>query len=32
MVHGYASLALASPAAAEAINRGLTALRAALHP
>jgi acetyl esterase len=32
MVHGYASLALASPAAAEATNRGLTALRAALHP
>jgi acetyl esterase/lipase len=32
MVHGYASLALASPAAAEATNRGLAALRAALHP
>jgi acetyl esterase/lipase len=32
MVHGYASLALASPAATEATNRGLAALRAALHP
>ena len=32
MVHGYASLALASPAAAEATNRGLAALKAALHP
>jgi len=32
MVHGYVSLAMASPAAAEAANRGLTALRAALHP
>jgi acetyl esterase/lipase len=31
MVHGYASLALASPAATEATNRGLAALRAALH-
>lgn len=31
MVHGYASLALASPAAAEATDRGLAALRAALH-
>jgi acetyl esterase/lipase len=30
MVHGYASLALASPAAAEATDRGLAALRAAL--
>jgi acetyl esterase len=32
MVHGYASLALASPAATEATNRGLAALKAALHP
>jgi len=32
MVHGYVSLALASPAATEATNRGLAALRAALHP
>ncbi|TPG31450.1 alpha/beta hydrolase [Mycolicibacterium hodleri] len=32
MVHGYVSLAMASPAATEATNRGLTALRAALHP
>jgi acetyl esterase len=32
MVHGYASLALGVPAAAEATNRGLAALRAALHP
>ncbi|GAB7070658.1 alpha/beta hydrolase [Mycobacterium hodleri] len=32
MVHGYVSLAMASPAAAEAANRGLAALRAALHP
>lgn len=31
MVHGYVSLALASPAAAEATNRGLAALKAALH-
>ncbi|MCV7357977.1 alpha/beta hydrolase [Mycolicibacterium fluoranthenivorans] len=31
MVHGYVSLALASPAATEATERGLTALRAALH-
>jgi acetyl esterase len=31
MVHGYASLAHASPAAAEATNRGLAALKAALH-
>jgi acetyl esterase len=31
MVHGYASLAMASPAAAEATDRGLAALRAALH-
>ncbi|MBI3215172.1 MAG: alpha/beta hydrolase [Mycobacterium sp.] len=32
MVHGYVSLALASPVATEATNRGLAALRAALHP
>ncbi len=32
MVHGYVSLAMASPAAAEATDRGLAALRAALHP
>lgn len=31
MVHGYASLAMASPAAAEATDRGLAALKAALH-
>ena len=31
MVHGYASLAMASPAATEATNRGLAALRTALH-
>lgn len=31
MVHGYVSLALASPAAAEATDRGLAALKAALH-
>ncbi len=31
MVHGYVSLALAAPAAAEATDRGLVALRAALH-
>jgi acetyl esterase len=32
MAHGYASVALVVPAAAEATNRGLAALRAALHP
>ncbi|KAA0101181.1 alpha/beta hydrolase [Mycolicibacterium sp. P1-18] len=32
MVHGYVNLALASPAATEATNRGLAALKAALHP
>jgi len=32
MVHGYASLAMASPDATEATNRGLAALKAALHP
>lgn len=32
MVHGYASLALASPDATDALNRGLVALKAALHP
>lgn len=32
MVHGYVSLALASPAATEAAERGIAALRAALHP
>jgi len=31
MVHGYVSLAMASPAAAEATERGLAALKAALH-
>ena len=31
MVHGYASLAMASPAAAEATDRGLAALKTALH-
>ncbi len=31
LVHGYVSLALIVPAAAEATNRGLAALRAALH-
>jgi acetyl esterase len=31
MVHGYVSLAMASPAAAEAADRGLAALKAALH-
>lgn len=31
MVHGYVSLAMASPAAAEATDRGLAALKAALH-
>jgi len=32
MVHGFVSLALASPVATEATNRGLAALKAALHP
>jgi acetyl esterase/lipase len=32
MPHGYVSLALASPAAAGATDRGLAALRRALHP
>jgi acetyl esterase/lipase len=32
LVHGYVSFALAVPAAAEAANRGLAALKAALHP
>jgi acetyl esterase/lipase len=32
MVHGYVSLAPASPAATEGTERGLAALRAALHP
>jgi acetyl esterase/lipase len=32
LVHGYANLALVIPAAAEATERGLTALRKALHP
>ncbi len=31
MVHGFASFALLIPAAAEATNRGLAALKAALH-
>jgi acetyl esterase len=32
LVHGYASFGLVIPAAAEATNRGLVALRKALHP
>jgi acetyl esterase len=32
LVHGYANFALVIPAAAEATERGLTALRKALHP
>jgi acetyl esterase/lipase len=32
LVHGYASFSLVIPAAAEATNRGLAALRKALHP
>ncbi len=32
LVHGYVSFALAIPAAAEAANRGLAALKRALHP
>jgi acetyl esterase/lipase len=32
LVHGYASFALVIPAAAEATNRGLAALKKALHP
>ncbi|OSC29767.1 lipase [Mycobacterium vulneris] len=32
LVHGFVSFALAIPAAAEATERGLTALRKALHP
>jgi acetyl esterase len=32
LVHGYVSFALAIPAAAEAANRGLAALKKALHP
>ena len=32
LVHGYASFALVIPAAAEATNRGLRALKKALHP
>ena len=31
LVHGYVSFALVVPAAAEATNRGLAALKAALH-
>jgi hypothetical protein len=31
LVHGYVSFALIIPAAAEATNRGLGALKAALH-
>ncbi len=31
MVHGYVSLAMASPAATQATDRGLAALKAALH-
>ena len=32
MVHGYVSLAMVAPAAAEAADRGMAALKAALHP
>ena len=32
MIHGFVSLALASPVAAEAFERGLAALKTALHP
>jgi acetyl esterase len=32
LVHGYASFAMVIPAAAEATNRGLAALKKALHP
>ncbi len=32
MIHGYVSLTLASPVAAEATDRGLAALKRALHP
>ncbi|CNK97580.1 lipase [Mycobacterium tuberculosis] len=32
MTHGYASFALVVPAAAEATDRGLAALKKALHP
>jgi acetyl esterase len=32
LVHGYVSFALVVPAAAEATNRGMTALKKALHP
>ena len=32
LVHGYVNFALVVPAAAEATNRGLAALKAALHP
>jgi acetyl esterase len=32
LVHGYASFAMVIPAAAEATDRGLTALKKALHP
>jgi acetyl esterase len=32
LVHGYVSFALVIPAAADATNRGMTALRKALHP
>lgn len=32
MVHGYVSLAMVSPAATDATDRGLAALKAALHP
>ncbi|HEX5144857.1 MAG TPA: alpha/beta hydrolase fold domain-containing protein, partial [Mycobacterium sp.] len=32
MTHGYASLALGVPAAAEATERGIAALKKALHP
>jgi acetyl esterase/lipase len=31
LVHGYAGFAVVVPAAAEAVDRGLRALRAALH-
>jgi acetyl esterase/lipase len=32
MAHGYVSFAMVVPAAAEATNRGLAALKKALHP
>ena len=32
MIHGFVNLALASPVATEATDRGLAALKKALHP